>query len=315
MLAAFFCLTAQSGASAGAAKSIRPVEAPKTTKTSVNAYKASARTVLDDQSGKFGERIAADDQRVNDWPAKPVAGGVLLCGELLQNFDFEEGMPRLSTAWSAFKATVPAMIGTDSDGNSFMRITATPAEGGAGGYPGRVRSQASLGQTSAAEGETVIYDFAVRLGNNAPESAILWQLFSYGSGKQLGYSTPGDGTDPTVWLYKQKDGTFTISNFYNEATQKQSLNIGTLPTNEFVNITVGVHWSLDPSRGRVDVWVNGDPAGSLTGRPTIISPLTKPKAEMHIGTYGGNNYEAVGSVDFDDIVVVRGTAGRNCVSS
>jgi hypothetical protein len=56
-------------------------------------------------------------------------------------------------------------------------------------------------------------------------------------------------------------------------------------------------------------------AGSLTGRPTIISPLTRPKAEMHIGTYGGNNYEAVGSVDFDDVVVIRGTAGRNCASS
>jgi hypothetical protein len=33
---------------------------------------------------------------------------------------------------------------------------------------------------------------------------------------------------------------------------------------------------------------------------------------MHIGTYGGNNYEAVGSVDFDDVVAVKGTAGRDC---
>jgi hypothetical protein len=307
MLAAVFFLTSQSGASTGAAKSIRPSEAPRTTNISVNAHQASSRTVPDRQIGDVQERIAAGG------PA--TAGAVLLCGELLQNFDFEDGMPPLSTAWSAFKATVPATIATDPDGNRFMRITATPAEGGAGGHVGRVRSQASLGQTSAAEGETVIYDFKVRLGNNAPESAILWQLFSYGSGKQLGYATPGDGTDPTVWLYKQRDGTFTISNFYNEATQKQSLNIGALPTNEFVNITVGVHWTLDPSKGRVDVWVNGNPAGSLTGRPTIISPLTKSKAEMHIGTYGGNNYEAVGSVDFDDIVVLRGAAGRHCLSS
>jgi hypothetical protein len=252
--------------------------------------------------------VGADGAHANAAPGN----GVLLCGDLLQNLDFEQGMPPLSTAWSAFKATVPARVDTDRDGNKFIRITATPAEGGAGGYPGRVRSQASLGQTSAAEGETVIYDFSLRLGNDAPESAILWQLFSYGTGEQRGYATPGDGTDPTVWLFKERDGTYTVANLYNEATQRQILEIGALPSNEFVNITISVHWSLDPAKGRVDVWVNGNPAGSLTGKPTIISPLTRPKAEMHIGTYGGNNYEAVGSVDFDDVMVVKGTAGGDC---
>ena len=296
VLAAVFCATSQGGASASAAQSVEPLEA------------SLSRAGPDNRIGKVGERMAAGGLHAG----ASKDGGVLRCGDVLQNFDFEQGMPPLSTAWSAFKAAVPARIGTDPDGNSFIRITATAAEGGAGGYAARVRSQASLGKTSAAEGETVIYDFSLRLGNDAPESAVLWQLFSYGGGKQLGYATPGDGTDPTVWLYKQPDGTFTVSNFYDEATQKQILNIGALPANEFVKITVGVHWSLDPRKGRVDVWVNGNPAGSLTGRPTIISPLTKPTAEMHIGTYGGNNYEAVGAVDFDDVAVVRETAGRNC---
>jgi len=312
MLATFFCLTLQSRAPAGASETARPWEGLRTMKTLADAYK------LDDQaeSGKVHERIAAADSGIEDSSAVSTAtGGLLLCGELLQNFDFEQGMPPLSTAWSAFKARVPPTIGTDPDGNRFIRITATRAEGGAGGHAGRVRSQASLGQTSAAEGETVIYQFALRLGDNAPKSAILWQLFSYGSGKQLGYATPGDGTDPTVWLYKDDDETFTVSNFYNEATQKQILDIGTLPTNEFVHITVRVHWSLDPAKGRVDVWVNGQPAGTLTGKPTIISPLTKPRAETHIGTYGGNNYEAVGSVDFDDVVIVREPAGNDCITS
>jgi hypothetical protein len=294
VLAAVVCVTSQGGASASAAQSVKPFEA--------------SRAGLDNRIGKVGERMAIGGLHAS----ASKDGGVFLCGDVLQSFDFEQGMPPLSTAWSAFKATVPARIATDPDGNRFIRITATAAEGGAGGYAGRVRSQASLGKTSAAEGETVIYDFSLRLGDDAPESGVLWQLFSYGGGKQLGYATPGDGTDPTVWLYKRPDGTFTVSNFYDEATQKQILNIGTLPTNEFVKITVGVHWSLDPAKGRVDVWVNGDPAGSLTGRPTIISPLTKPNAEMHIGTYGGNDYEAVGAVDFDDVVVVRETAGGNC---
>jgi hypothetical protein len=293
VMAAVFCVTSLGLGLASTAKS---VEAPL------------SPVGLDNGNGKVEERMAADRLHASASPG----GGVLLCGDLLQNLDFEQGMPPLSTAWSAFKATVPARIETDRDGNKFIRITATAAEGGAGGFPGRVRSQASLGQTSAAEGETVIYDFSLRLGNDAPESAVLWQLFSYGGGEQLGYATPGDGTDPTVWLYKRSDGTFTVSNFYNEATQKQILEIGTLPSHEFVNITISVHWSLDPATGRVDVWVNGNPAGSLTGKPTIISPLTRPKAEMHIGTYGGNNYEAVGSVDFDDVVVVKGTAGRDC---
>ena len=114
VMAAVFCVTSLGLALASTAKS---VEAPL------------SPVGLDNGNGKVEERMAADRLHASASPG----GGVLLCGDLLQNLDFEQGMPPLSTAWSAFKATVPAMVATDPDGNSFIRITATDAEGGASG--------------------------------------------------------------------------------------------------------------------------------------------------------------------------------------
>src|SRR5690606_37613795 len=105
---AVFCVTSPAAASASRAKSIE----------------ASFRSVgPDNRNGKVGQLLAARRHRARP----PRGGGVLLCGELLQSFDFERGMPPLNTAWSAFKATVPARIGTDPNGNKFIRITATRA--------------------------------------------------------------------------------------------------------------------------------------------------------------------------------------------
>jgi hypothetical protein len=234
-------------------------------------------------------------------------------GKPLKTVDFEDGVIPFSHAGSAFKAEVPARLVTDPDGNKFFRITATPAEGGAGGFKDRVRSQASVGGFPAREGEIWTYSFSVRVGDDGPSGpSVLWQLFQYGDGvASQGYGAKNDGTGPTVWLIKNKDGALVIGNYYNGENDYQDLNLSQLPTNRFVDISVRVTWSLNPSRGRVDVYIDGQPAGSLSGAPTLLSSISKQSVNMHIGTYGGNRYVSVGVVDFDNIKIEQ-NAVENC---
>jgi hypothetical protein len=170
-----------------------------------------------------------------------------------------------------------------------------------------------VGGFPAREGEIWTYSFSVRVGDDGPSGpSVLWQLFQYGDGvASQGYGAKNDGTGPTVWLIKNKDGALVIGNYYNGENDYQDLNLSQLPTNRFVDISVRVTWSLNPSRGRVDVYIDGQPAGSLSGAPTLLSSISKQSVNMHIGTYGGNRYVSVGVVDFDNIKIEQ-NAVENC---
>jgi hypothetical protein len=270
-------------------------------------YKAELR--------KVHAQIAADEQRLIDAINAPHSGGGAMstaCGDVIVSYDMEDGfIPGSESGWSAFRVQEPAKILSDPDGNDFLRITATPADGGHGGRAERVRSETSVGSGPAAEGDIGTYSFSLRLGNNAPESTVLWQLFQYGDpskgGRNGAYAEVGDGTGPSVWISGGPDG-IKLRNYYNGEADLLDMDLGRITTNHFVNIEVTVYWSLDPSLGRIDVWIDGELRGSMTGVPTMLSPLSRPAVGMHIGTYGDRG---VGVVDFDNVAIRSGRAGSS----
>ncbi len=227
-------------------------------------------------------------------------------GGVLASYDFESGIvpTNWSTAYSAFKVKVPIQVVKESNGNHFVRITATAQDlTSTGGQSSiRVRSQAAVGNFSAKEGEIVTYSFSIRLGNNAPSSSVLMQLYQYGD-ENLGYGATGDGTGPTVWISSRNTNELNLRNYYDCENKFQSKSLGTIPLNKFVNVVVTIYWSLDSSKGTVDVWLDEEHVASLSGAPTTQCPLSKPTTQMDIGTYGDG---AVGVVDFDNIVVKKG---------
>jgi Polysaccharide lyase len=230
-------------------------------------------------------------------------------GTVWADWDFEDGViPSGWYDWSAFNVEVPATIHTDPDGNDFLRITATPNDitdtGGISAI--RVRSQTTVGGDSYEDGDSRTYRFSIRLDrNSAPVSdSVLMQLYQYDStGAPSPYGAP-DGTGPTVWIEGGTDG-IHVRNYYDYERNFQQLDLGKIATDRWVNITVGVVWSLDPAKGRIHVWIDGELAGRLQGAPTILSPLSNFGSDMHIGTYGDGG---VGVVDFDNIRIQSGVS-------
>ena len=230
-------------------------------------------------------------------------------GNVFASHHFEDGiLPNHWLDWSAFKVKVPAAIHTDPDGNHFLRITATPNDitdtGGASSI--RVRSQTTVGGDSYKDGDSRTYSFSMRLDrNNAPvTNSVLMQLFQYDSTGALSpYGVP-DATGPTVWIAGGTDG-IRIRNYYDYEKRIQQLDLGKIAADRWVNIAVSVVWSLDPAKGRIDVWIDGKLAGRLQGAPTILSPISTFASDMHIGTYGDGG---VGVVDFDNIEIRMGMA-------
>jgi Polysaccharide lyase len=291
---------------------------PAKLKTSFRPTGAPASSGIDYQAElrKVHAQIAADEQRLIDaMNAPPPSGGPAMstpCGDVIVSYDMEDGfIPGSENGWSAFRVQEPAKILSDPDGNDFLRITATPADGGHGGRAERVRSETSVGSGPAAEGDIGTYSFSLRLANNAPESTVLWQLFQYGDpskgGRNGAYAEVGDGTGPSVWISGGPDG-IRLRNYYNGEADLLDMDLGKITTNQFVNIEVTVYWSLDPSLGRIDVWIDGELRGSMAGVPTMLSPLSHPSVGMHIGTYGDRG---VGVVDFDNVAISSAMAGSS----
>ena len=227
-------------------------------------------------------------------------------------WDFEDGViPSSWYDWSAFNVEVPAAIHTDWDGNQFLRITATPDDitDAGGASTSRVRSQTTVGGDSYEDGDIMIYSFSIRLDrNNAPATdSVLMQLYQYDSmGTPSPYGAP-DATGPTVWIAGGIDG-IDVRNYYDYESSFQELYLGKIATDRWVNIAVGVVWSLDPAKGRIHVWIDGKLAGRLQGAPTILSPLSTFGSDMHIGTYGDGG---VGVVDFDNIKITTRKVRRS----
>jgi hypothetical protein len=213
---------------------------------------------------------------------------------------------------SSFKAVHPVTNLSDSNGNNFVRITATPSDNFSnGGDPLKLRSELSVGGApgwgSVDANRAVTYDFSVRLpaGGSRPSASNVMQT---GSTLSTGQFMPALrlfwDENRGLWLRGQHESS------PGSATQYQSLDFGKVGVGQWVHFTISVYWSLDPAKAKILAYVNGQHAGTMTGLPTIASPLAPNSMGFKIGTYG---HGAAGSVDFDNIGVTMGLAdGSGC---
>jgi hypothetical protein len=256
--------------------------------------------------------LVASSCAIPAFPATPDGTGTITAF-----YDMENGQMPGDPTCCAYKKTVPPQLLTDSNGNHFMRMTATVADVTPTGSPGSatydpntVRVEilvASVPWNGSNENDPArdqTFSFDVRFGANTPSETTFSQLYQWDCCNPNPVYGDRDGSGPTVRPYRRANGTFELENNYNYETERQVLKNLPMAFNRWVHLVISVHWTLDPSRGKVELFIDGKSIGVLSGHETILAPTSTNHVEFRVGIYG----DGIGEVDFDNIGVRQGWA-------
>jgi hypothetical protein len=229
--------------------------------------------------------------------------------DIIASYNFEDGLvpSAWNRAYSAFRAKYPVAVYKESNGNYYIRITATDSDNFSnGGNPLKLRSELSVapgspGWSSVEANRSVTYSYSIRLPNDGsrfPESNV----------NQFGATLIGDPPQfmPALRLFWDETKGFWLRNQYESTDGKisyQSLEFGRIGLGKWGHFSVSVYWTMDPAKAKIIVYVDGKYAGTMSGLPTVASYRSPNGMQFEIGTYGVG---AKGSVDFDNVVVRMG---------
>jgi len=220
--------------------------------------------------------------------AHSASAGVVL------TYNFEDGQIPNSNRLSS--NLIPATVLTESNGNHFLRMTASPEDCGPsfGTTCPRTRAELWIGFAPGTADQTVTYNFSMRIpsSNPAGQNNMLWQLFQ-------GYRIdPAGGR--TIWLGSQSGKLYVANQSGSGGVQR--VELGSIQYDRWVNFSLVVYLSADPSLGRVDVYMDGNLIGSITEQATVL--FTQYLTDMFLNIVDFNG--AAGTADFDNLQISTG---------
>ena len=148
-----------------------------------------------------------------------------------------------------------------------------------------------MGHAPETTNVTVTYSFSLRIPSSNPFLAVtqynlLAQLFQ-------GINVPSV-SGKTIWLGSQ-NGRIFVRNDLNQ----QTLDVGPIQYDRWVNYSLAVYLSTDPSSGLVDVYVDGQRVGSLTGYATLKDSQYVTDLFLNVIDFNG----VLGTADFDNVQI------------
>lgn len=117
-----------------------------------------------------------------------------------------------------------------------------------------------------------------------------------------GYRTTNAG-GRTIWI-GSSSGKVGVENQVGSNGGWQRVHLGSIQYDRWVDFSLVVYLSTDPSSGRVDVYMDGQLIGSMTGQATVN--FTQYVTDMFINVVDFNG--VVGTADFDNLQISTGGA-------
>ena len=189
-------------------------------------------------------------------------------------YNFEDGQIPNSNRLSS--NLIPATVLTESNGNHFLRI--------------RTRAELWIGFAPGTADQMVTYNFSMRIpsSNSGGRNNLLMQLFQgladiVNSGK-------------TIWIGSQ-NGRLFLENDLTHTTA----DLGVISYDQWMNFSLVVYLTTNPSQGRADAYRNGALPGSIVGEATEkIADITN--MYLDVIDFGG----VLGIADFDNVQISTG---------
>jgi hypothetical protein len=211
-----------------------------------------------------------------------------------QSFDLENGRVPNGGIFDpngdgVYPNLVPAMVLTESNGNHFLRMTASPSDCGlsfATTCP-RTRAEIWIGSTPGSDNQSATFSFAMRIPRSNPNghNNLLFQLFQ-GLGDPI-------NSGRTIWIGSQ-NGRLFLENGLTHTTA----DLGSINYDQWVKFSVGVYLTTNAPQGRADAYINGALAGSIVGEATEkIAGITN--MYLNVIDFGG----VLGIADFDNLQI------------
>ena len=205
-------------------------------------------------------------------------------------YNFEDGQIPNSNRLSS--NLIPATVLTESNGNHFLRMTASPEDCGPsfGTTCPRTRAELWIGFAPGTADQMVTYNFSMRIpsSNSGGRNNLLMQLFQgladiVNSGK-------------TIWIGSQ-NGRLFLENDLTHTTA----DLGVISYDQWMNFSLVVYLTTNPSQGRADAYRNGALPGSIVGEATEkIADITN--MYLDVIDFGG----VLGIADFDNVQISTG---------
>jgi Polysaccharide lyase len=221
-------------------------------------------------------------------------------GQTTVNYNFEDGIVRGNPTYMK----VPPKIITEN-GNKFMRITGSTGDCESvpsSLCPPRNRSivmflspQGSMPLiTSANMSQT--YSARIRYTKVGGSSGVTFELFQ--SGKRTGGYGTADDYGPVIFMWRGANGHVTARAYYASGTKSTDTDLGYIAVGSWHAYTVKAVWSHDPSKGRLEFYLDGKLKKTISGRDVNGGPTSNRLPTMKLGLYGDN---AVGIIDVDNV--------------
>jgi Polysaccharide lyase len=234
-------------------------------------------------------------------------------GQTTVNYSFEDGVMRGDP--TAMK--VPPKILTES-GNEFMRTTGST--GNCESVPSNLcppRNRSTVRFTSSyssmpllsASNASQTYSARIRFHDNTGSDGVVFELYQNAPVGSTPYGTP-DGKGP-VFICWRDDGKVSCRANYANETKWDSFALGSIPAGTWHTYMVKAVWSHDPSKGRIEFYLDGVLKKRITGRDVNLGPASDRLPEMKLGMYG--DY-AVGAIDVDNVKAGPSSTSSNTVA-
>jgi hypothetical protein len=187
-------------------------------------------------------------------------------------------------------------------------MTAVPEDCGPNYFTScpRTRAELLMGHAPDMVNQTVAYSFSMRIPSSNPtgQSNLLVQLFQ------------GYGFDPnggkTVWIGSQNGRLFVQRENWQEPGSGQvRLDLGPISYDTWVNYSLVVYLSGDPTLGRVDVYIDGRLSGTITGHSTVLS--TTQVTDMFLNVIDFNGVKGI--ADYDNVQISTGGVATPTLST
>jgi hypothetical protein len=205
--------------------------------------------------------------------------------------DFENGI--ISGQYN-LPNQIPPTILTES-GNHFLRMTASLGDCGPNLLTTcpRTRSLVEIGWSTITSGRTVIYSWRMRIPratNPDNQNGMVFQTFQDANGAFVG--------GRTMWVGILNGRLYLINRFVDGNTDCQTcgVDLGPIPYDQWMDYSLSVFLSANPSLGRMDLSINGSPAGTILGQ-TVFSEQEVTRMHFQLVSLNGTTSS---TADYDD---------------
>jgi hypothetical protein len=239
----------------------------------------------------FAATSAQTPQVQRDWAAPWQLNDAVNVWVLL---DYEDGLVHNAQP-PGYPNRVPPTVRSEA-GNRFLTLTASPSDCGpafATTCP-RIRTNVAVGHAPQTTNTTVRYQWRMRIpwANNPAGQDNMWmQLFQDADWEWVG--------GRTVWIGGAGGHLFLRNQHTALGRTFTQVDLGPIPYDQWVEYSLYVFLTVDPSRGHITLYMDGVEVGSIVGEWTqlIASKVTEMNLQI-VDFYG-----TTGTADYDDVSV------------